>query len=153
MKHMNMKTLKIIASILLISSFLMSCGNTSKNKPATDAESLAEQSETISLNEGEKWMVNDEMKPFIQAAKSALVQHLQSDNTDHRELAAQLKGENSRLIKSCTMQGESHDELHKWLLPHIELIDALSKATSTEEADDIIASLQSSFSTYNQYFQ
>ena len=68
-------------------------------------------------------------------------------------MATQLKEKNNGLIKSCTMNGESHDELHKWLYPHIELIESLSKAESTEAASEIVADLQASFSTYNQYFQ
>ena len=51
------------------------------------------------------------------------------------------------------MKGESHDELHKWLHPHIELIESLSKAESAEQASKIITDLQTSFSIYNQYFQ
>jgi hypothetical protein len=51
------------------------------------------------------------------------------------------------------MNGESHDELHKWLHPHIQLVDALSKAKNQEEADEIIAQLKESFQIYNTYFQ
>jgi hypothetical protein len=82
-----------------------------------------------------------------------LNQYIESKSQDYQNLAAQLKEKNSGLIKSCTMKGESHDELHKWLYPHIELIESLSKAESTEQANKFITDLQASFSTYNQHFQ
>lgn len=93
------------------------------------------------------------MKPFILEAENILTEYINNNLSDYKTLAEQLKVKNSGLIKSCTMKGESHDELHKWLYPHIELIESLSKAESTEEASEIIANLQASFLTYNQYFQ
>ncbi|MDX9705319.1 MAG: hypothetical protein RBT46_06395, partial [Weeksellaceae bacterium] len=60
--------------------------------------------------------------------------------------------ENKKLIKSCTMEGQSHEELHKWLYPHIELLDALEVAENTESAAKIVEELQHSFATYHQYF-
>lgn len=47
------------------------------------------------------------------------------------------------------MKGEAHDELHKWLLPYIELVDHFSKDKSNEN----LAKIQESFTTFNQYFQ
>ena len=161
---MNMNTLKFIASILVITNLFMSCGNTKDNKlkEQTEANSQKEHnqehnqnhnSETLKLNNGEKWVVNEEMKPFILDAEGLLNQYISNQTEDYKTLATQLKEKNNGLIKSCTMNGESHDELHKWLYPHIELIESLSKAESTEAASEIVADLQASFSTYNQYFQ
>ena len=93
------------------------------------------------------------MKPFIIEAEEILNKYIESQSKDYLTLANQLKEENSGLVKSCTMKGESHDELHKWLHPHIELIESLSKAESAEQASKIITDLQTSFSIYNQYFQ
>ncbi len=97
--------------------------------------------------------MNEEMKPHVHEAKAILNQYTASQSEDYKTLAAQLKEKNSGLIKSCTMEGESHDELHKWLHPHMELIESLSKAESSKEASEIIADLQASFATYDQYFQ
>lgn len=152
--------MKYITSILLISSLLMSCGNASDNESKEQKETALHEtqshddnSETVSLNNGEKWVVNEEMKPHLHEAKDILNLYTASQSEDYKTLAAQLKEKNSGLIKSCTMEGESHDELHKWLHPHMELIESLSKAESTEEANEIIADLQASFSSYDQYFQ
>jgi len=154
-----MNTLKLIASILVFSSLLLSCGNATENKSTEQTEvvsheehNLDYQSETLKLNNGEKWIVNEEMKPFIHSAEGILNQYKTSQTEDYKTLATQLKEKNSGLIKSCTMKGVSHDELHKWLYPHIELIESLTKAESTEEASAIIADLQASFTIFNQFF-
>ena len=151
---------KLILTFAVGGLLLSSCGNSTNEKSNNQTE-VAEhnehhhddESEALKLNSGAKWVVNEEMKPYILEAEGILNQHIESQALDYRTLAAQLKDKNSGLIKSCTMKGESHDELHKWLHPHIELIESLSKAETAEEANKIISNLQTSFSTYNQYFQ
>ena len=51
------------------------------------------------------------------------------------------------------MKGESHEELHKWLHPHMQLIEELAQAKDSDEADPIIRDLEDSFNTYDSYFQ
>ena len=52
------------------------------------------------------------------------------------------------------MKGQSHDELHKWLLPHIKLIKELETAESgATPPQAVIAQLRASFQSYNTYFQ
>lgn len=150
---------KIILTLTIGSFLLYGCGNSTNEKSnnnretATHQQNQQDDEQTIRLNNGEKWLVNEEMKPFILEAENILTEYINNNLSDYKTLAEQLKEKNSGLIKSCTMKGESHDELHKWLYPHIELIESLSKAESTEEASEIIANLQASFLTYNQYFQ
>lgn len=155
----NMKVLTI--SILTIGLFLSSCGNKSNQEPNESMESSSHEdhqndddadnkSQTIELNNGEKWKVNAEMVPFILDGQEILSKYTGSD---YKALAIQLKEKNSGLIKSCTMDGKSHDELHKWLHPHIELINSLEKAENLESANAIIANLNESFKTYSTYFQ
>ena len=105
---------------------------------------------SIELDNGKKWKVNTEMTPFITSGEQILNEF---DGKDYKALAKQLKEKNNGLIKSCTMNGKSHDELHKWLHPHLQLVDALSKAKNEQEAEEVISELKKSFTTYNTYFQ
>lgn len=109
--------------------------------------------EAIALNKGEKWSVNAEMKPHIMEGEIILKEYIANGETDYQTLAKALEYQNSNLIKSCTMKGKSHDELHKWLHPHMELIAELDKAASIEDAGKVIAALETSFATFNTYFQ
>lgn len=121
---------------------------------ATDEHEHAEEAnEEITLNNGEKWKVNEEMKPHIIEASDILNAFVASNSTDYTTLAEQLKEKNSALVNSCTMTGASHEELHKWLHPHINLIKQLANAENEDEAKETVASLQASFELFNQYFE
>lgn len=152
--------MKKILWIALVSFSIMSC-NSSPEKTDGDATvTLHEEEhhhddsvEAIELNDGQKWQVNEEMKPFVEAGESSLTTFLNTSSTDFTALAKQLKEQDDALIKSCTMTGKSHDELHKWLHPHLELVEALSKATNEQQASELTAQLKKSFDTYHQYFQ
>ncbi|NNE37986.1 MAG: hypothetical protein HKN08_06745 [Gammaproteobacteria bacterium] len=107
----------------------------------------------LTLNEGEKWVVSDEMKPHITRAVDIFKKHGASNNTDYADLSEKLKEQNTKLIKSCNMKGPAHDELHKWLLPHMKLIEDLGKSENEQEAANIISELEASFTQYNVYFE
>lgn len=111
------------------------------------------QQSEITLNNGEKWKVNSEMKPHIEKGSEILNEFISQKNTDYQALADSLKTQNNNLIKSCTMKGESHDELHKWLHPHMELIEQLSNAPNLKEAEGIISQIELSFKTYEKHFE
>lgn len=137
---------------------LWSCNNsTEKSTTHQETENHAEHhhdenSEAIELNNGEKWLVNEEMKPFVLKGEELVNAHIQDGKTDYKTLAEQLKDQNSQLIKSCTMDGKSHDELHKWLHPHLDIVKALENETDATKANEIVSQLQYSYQHYHQYF-
>jgi hypothetical protein len=133
---------------IALSLIFTACQNTGQQ-----GESHQETTSTINLNQGEKWQVNPEMKPHIERGQQLLADYVAGDGGNYQELAENLKVQNKALIKSCTMKGESHDELHKWLHPHLELTNALAEAESAEEAEGIVSELQQSFKTYKKFFQ
>jgi len=155
-----MKITKSLIAYITLSLFLLSCGNSSHdtvNHEEHDMETTVHkdhehdsESETIQLNEGAKWTVNAEMTPFVEKAETILANY---QGEDYKSLAEKLSTENSSLISSCTMDGKSHDELHKWLHPHLELVKALKSAENVESANVIITELKESFSTYHTYFE
>jgi glycine cleavage system protein P-like pyridoxal-binding family len=109
--------------------------------------------EALALNNGEKWAVNEEMKPFINESMEVLQAYVDDKDNDYKALAAKLNTQNNALIQSCTMKGASHDELHKWLHPHLKLVESLDEAENVDGSKSIITELQTSFKTYNTYFQ
>lgn len=155
-------------SLYILSAFgcflLFSCENQNENNANESVESSAHDKnheskkdkhhhEPLALNDGDKWEVNEEMHPHVAAEEELLKNYSASQSTDYMKLADQLVKENSNLINSCTMEGESHEELHKWLHPHMELLDELEQAESNEQADEVISKLDHSFKTFHQYFQ
>ena len=68
---------------------------------------------------------------------------------NYQVLADNLKENLDLLTSNCTMKGQAHDELHKWLLPYLDLVTDFSKDKSAEQFTEI----QNSFTTFNQYFE
>ena len=137
---MTMKTLTIIA-LALTAALMVGC----KNSTIHNHEQIA-----IDLNNGQKWKVNDEMSPYILAGENILSNF---SGEDYQTLADELEGHNKKLIKSCNMNGKAHDQLHKWLHPHMQLIASLQDAENSTQAMGIIERLNESFKTYHTYFQ
>ena len=111
-----------------------------------------ENSETVELNSGAKWVVNEEMKPYVSKGEELVNSYAHTNQTDYKQLASDLKAENDKLIKSCTMKGKSHDELHKWLEPHLKLTKHLEKTENATEAKTLVMDLQSSYKNYHNFF-
>ena len=109
--------------------------------------------EGLYLDQGKKWQVNAEMRPHITGAERWLDEQLVEGNMDPVSLAQGLKKYNDELIQSCTMQGESHEVLHKWLHPHMALIDDLSKTKGKEPTEKAVAAVMRSFAVYHRYFE
>lgn len=142
-----------------LSIFLFWSCNNSSSKTTTDQQDEIhethhhdESSQVIELNNGEKWVVNSEMKPFVSKGAELVNVYVQENKADFKELTTQLKEQNNQLIKSCTMKGKSHDELHKWLYPHLELVKELDNETDTVKAKEIVVKLQNSYQQYQIYF-
>src|SRR5690554_4525770 len=118
---------------IFISAFfclmLMSCGKKERvaDTLVEDQEQLLKLDE-IELNNEQRWLVNDEMKPFIIASENLFVDYINSQDSNHKKLAQDLKVNADALIKSCTMEGKAHDELHKWLHPYLKRIKQLETA-------------------------
>lgn len=107
----------------------------------------------IELNNGEKWKVNAEMMPPLNASQKLVSDFPSNNKKNYKALAEQLKENNKLLISSCTMNGKSHDELHKWLHPYMSLLDELENSEKENEANHVFEKIEKSFETFNQNFQ
>lgn len=120
---------------------------------AHDDHHFNESTDPLMLNDGEHWLVNDEMKPFVQNGEELVNVYLTENQSDYDRLATELRSQNQQLIQSCTMTGKSHDELHKWLHPHMALVEELAASATVEEARNRVDELQHSYQQYHAYFQ
>ena len=75
------------------------------------------------------------------------------EQKDYKVLSEKLQASIDLLTSNCTMTGQAHDELHKWLLPYMDLVEELSEAINEAEALQQFEKIQTSFTTFNQYFQ
>ena len=139
----------LLATVGLI---LFSCNTKSKEEKIIENKTEKHQhseSETIQLNEGAKWKVDDNMMLHIRNMEKDVILFSKEKEPNHSLLANKLKVNIDLLTSNCTMKGTAHDELHKWLVPYMELIDAFHKEKSANQFIEI----QHSFETFNQYFE
>lgn len=156
------KSIKMLG-ILILSGFMVACGNQQSGEtvqPAHDDAANLEHHEidphhnlTIDLNDGDRWAVNEEMKPHVEKGQEILQAYISSGDQDYKALAMEIDAENKKLISSCTMTGKSHDELHKWLHPHLELVKKLEAESDQIHANEIIEDLEVSYENYHKYFK
>lgn len=154
-----MKKLIILTSVFF---GLVACGNptieSNKGKKQDSSNEVKEKQhhheerEEIELDNGQKWKVVDEMMGHIRNMEKDVVSFHGSTINDYQSLSLKLEKNIELLTSNCTMTGKAHDELHKWLLPYIDLVDALSNAENTKEAAEKYAELKDSFEVFNQYF-
>ncbi len=140
--------------------FLVGCNKTNPGSiEKTEIETPSEfvvndkkETDVLSLNNGSKWKVNAEMKPFVKRASQLTEEFVKNHHTNYKMLATELNVQNDLLIKSCTMKGKGHEELHKWLHANLELVEELGKEDNQEEAAKLVIALQNSYKTYYQFF-
>lgn len=151
---------KLILSLAAFSLLLSGCGNSTNEKSnnQTEVAELNEhhqndESEAIELNNGEKWQVDANMLTHIRNMENDVVSFSKVEQKNYKSLSEKLQSNIDLLTLNCTMKGKAHDELHKWLLPYIEMVKELSEAKDETEASKHFENIQISFTTFNQYFQ
>lgn len=151
---------KITITLTVISSFLFSCGNTSNEKSKEQTETVTGKEhqhnaeiQAIELNNGEKWKVDANMITHIRNMENDVSSYTKVEQKDYKLLAEKLQSNIDLLTSNCTMKGKAHDELHKWLLPYIDLVKELSEAKDETDASKQFEKIQISFATFNKYFK
>ena len=151
---------KITISLTVISLFLFSCSKKKKKKSKQQTETVTheehqhnDEMQTIELNNGEKWKVDANMITHIRNMENDVISFAKVEQKDYKSLSEKLQSNIDLLTSNCTMKGKAHDELHKWLLPYIDLVKELSEAKDETEASKQFQNIQTSFTAFNQYFQ
>jgi hypothetical protein len=139
-------TYKIV--LVGIAFFLFSCGDKTEKEHEHDHDSSS-----IVLNDGEKWLVDTNMMLHIQNMQTDMKTFSGITMEDYAKLATQLETNLDLLTSNCTMSGPAHDELHKWLVPYINLIDEFTSIEKLSKQQEIHQEIKESFNAFNQYFQ
>ena len=161
---------KVILTTAILTALLISCNEKHQKHEATEAsEMVQEQKETrmaaesisfnnnwvneIKLNNGSKWEANLETTQGVDKMLGLIKINDPLTVEDYQDLASKLNDEKILVIKECTMKGPSHDNLHVFLQPLIEKIDALLQVSTTDEGSRIIASINENLEEYTNYFK
>jgi len=144
---------KIILLVSVITLFV-SCKNTEKEE-VVDVSGLYSNTwvKEIELNDGNKWQANSETNEGILKMQNSIKTQPTNTLVEYFALVEQLNVDKNYVIKNCTMKGDSHDNLHVWLLPLIAKIDALSEAKTIEDAAKLKQSIEENINGYADYFK
>ena len=161
-----MKKHLAIATMILM-SIIYGCNNSVKEQnsetlqtkqiEATDEITHQhKETDSIEFNNGAKWKVVPEMMAHIRNMESDINGFSETKHTelkDFTQLGSSLQKNIDLLTSNCTMEGKAHDELHKWLLPYIDMVDKLNKSKNNDEALHTFEEIKASYKLFNIYFE
>jgi len=150
--------IRVINSLIILTLLSVSCSSNSnetiKDESVHSDESVHEHSsEQLQLNKGEKWVVVPKMMGYIRDMENEIDAFSNTEIKDYEQLSNNLLISIDSLTSNCTMQGEAHDELHKWLVPYIESVNQLSEIDKDNDKVEKIDALQNSYLTFNKFFK
>ncbi len=167
-----MKKTILIAAILSVS--LIGCKDNKSKNPETSVETERvheheadherghDQDEMalnnawvneIQLDNGNKWEANLETTQGVDKMLVLISENQPKTVEGYHQLASKLNDVKNTVVKKCTMEGPSHDNLHIFLHPLIEKIDALGTVSSVDKGAEISASIKENLLEYNNYFK
>ena len=160
---------KTLLTAAIFSAFLISCNDT---KPKNENGETVEATESvhehngadmalinndwineIKLDNGNKWSANLETNDGVEKMLSLVNANQKKTVEDYKTLANDLNETKNFVVKECTMKGPSHDNLHVFLHPLIEKIDALGKVSTVEQGSLITTSIKENLEAYSNYFK
>lgn len=144
-----MKRNIFIAAMSLIALF---SGCTNQTESNESSESV-KNTYNIELVNNEKWEVNKEMMVHIKNMELDIEATSSQSSPNYEELRSKLDENIGLLTSNCSMTGKAHDELHKWLLPFIDLVKDLNAADSKEKQQQSFEAIQESMNEFNMYFK
>ena len=149
-----MKITNVILLGLLI-SFLSCKKDTQKNTEITaeTKEISLLDTLTLKLDNGKKWVVNNETQIGIMKMDSIISEFKKDQTKDYSNLGKDLSIQTGYIIKSCNMEGEAHDQLHVVLVPMLDEISNLKESNIKEENERALSDLEVLIDEYFNHFK
>jgi len=152
-----MKKVFQLIFIITVASVAISCGDkTAKKQEVEEVKEIKEeyQSNTIlQLNNGNLWEANVETTIGINNMISLLNSFTEKESLEAYAILKQnLEKEFGTIITECSMQGESHNQLHNFLIPITKAFDGFD-SKDIEICKSNFKNLNKHLSTYTNFFE
>ena len=108
---------------------------------------------SLELNAGKRWKVKPEMMVHLRAMEKELQEYSSASASRKQQLPRSLKTNLEKLTASCTMSGPAHDQLHNWLVPYMETINALAGEKNAAKRSEMVEKLLNSYTVFHTYFE
>ena len=150
---MKKKITQLLASLLLI-LIVSSCNNEPNHMSA------------VQLNNGELWEANIETTQGIQQMQKLIKEHelqnkmegimTEASNSEkienYHSINNELKKEFNLIIKSCSMDGEAHEQLHNYIKPMLGMFATID-GDNIELIERDYEALKAQLGAYSSYFR
>ena len=143
---------------LLLVIFTLSLNNCKKDiKKSFDdtpkIEETVDDTATLKLNNGEKWIANPETHVGVTKMDSILNVFNSNSKKDYVALGKSLSKQTSFIIEKCNMKDEPHDQLHVVLVPMLDEISILKEVKDKEEKNTALHKLENLIRNYFIHFK
>jgi hypothetical protein len=153
------KMKKVFQLIFTVAVFTVaiSCGEKNEKKQVNsekeEVKSENDNSTVLQLNNGNLWSANTETTQGINNMISLMNSFTEKESLEGYNLLKQnLEKEFGTIITECTMTGESHNQLHNFLIPIKDLFNGLESSDITICKANF-NSLNKHLETYSTYFK
>ena len=142
-----------IAPLLLVG--LLGCDNHSNSHSESHDPNIIDHQVhkelNLSLNGTAKWKMDDHTRRMFARMDTKFegIDAASVGNDQIRSLGRSLDDDIKTLIAGCTMVGEAHNELHKYLVAFMPAVGELMKSGTLKDAQTV----QSLLKVYPQYFE
>jgi hypothetical protein len=150
-------------SVLSIAIFIIACDESKEStEPSVNHEHVVSENvevnahdeiaDELHLHGTEKWKVSEHMMAHIQKVDSLILNYSDAE-MNGVTLATQIDEQLVMVTQTCDMKGESHAQLHLWLLPFWNLVDQLKESSSAEQEEQLLSDMTKSMLEYHTYFE
>lgn len=149
--------LAVLAGFTLFSSCSgSSSGDNSTVQTQQDSSHHENAADTaLALNNGSKWTVDSVTSENFVFLKNVAENFAQKPFPDQKQfgmVANDLQNGFNKLIQQCTMKGDAHNELHKWLEPALQNVKDLKNSTDTAQSKKTFDELKGRLENFRNYF-
>lgn len=157
-------------AILFLFAAMIACGgeNTQKTEQTTGVsedknemqevnnkgqEKPMENKSSLSLNNGEKWIANEETTKGVRNMQTHMADYTQLNEPEEcKRLQSALQEEFNYIISKCTMKGEAHDQLHNFLIVIQENLKGLA-SKDLDRCKESYEKIDAQLAVYDAYFK
>ena len=122
--------------------------DTTKVESTEHDEHVGAEGGAVQLDNGQPWAANVETTDGVKSML-ALVEGYNPASGEGTMLKEELEAEFKEIFAKCTMTGESHEQLHNYLIPIHKMLDKLSPEPTPGE----LSEMRDYLGTYGKYFR
>ena len=105
------------------------------------------------LNDGQKWIVTKGMLEHLNESFELIDASPTVHTSKTKSLAKKLLKLSDKIIAKCNMDGEGHAIFHRWLVPYIDILEAIQNEEFPEDETILLQDLKHAVVLWRTYFE